>query len=212
MTGEIQDFRDIVLSIHKDGVRYLNELQTSEVPAVCNGINWFADERQLSRLLNKSKGDLGNYVVAVRGPTGMNKPIVGLWTQWDFEADLPWCKLELIMCRAPKQIYGFRIDPPHDFEKHDYWHAQFTHAFSNSYTRFPTTTAVDWISKTTPAYPITLDSHESITPQLIAVYSLLSLYGKDWPGAGLLQRVKAVQTLTNPLRKFLSTISVSTSP
>jgi hypothetical protein len=110
MASELQQFKELVMTLFRDGVAYLGEKRLNEGKPG-GQIKWFT-EFGLSKILKSPKGDFGEQVVPLRQPTGFHdKTLVGLWCSWDFEREDPRCKMEILIYLADKQVFGFRVNP-----------------------------------------------------------------------------------------------------
>lgn len=172
--SELDHFRNMLLALFKEGQQAFQTMSGS--PSVLGAMQWFDDEYFLSKLLKEAKGDFGEKLIFLRPPTGMGKVVTALWASWDFEADPAHCKIEVLMRRAAKQVYGFRVDPPHSHEKHNFWHVQYTHRFTSA--NFFQSNAT-WIDDSTPAFPVIVSEAEDVTPKDAAAYATVAFYGRD---------------------------------
>jgi len=176
---EFEAFQAIMVALSREGIGDLND-RAQHISRVTN-VSWFAQDWELHKILEKTRGDFGERVLPMRPPSGLDneRTIVGMWCSWDFESGTPYCQIVILIWRGKGCVYGFRVDPPHVFDKHRFWHVQFTHRFCKGKNiRFPVSEAT-WIDDRTPAFPILLGNTGSITPKEATVYAVVSLYGSD---------------------------------
>jgi hypothetical protein len=175
---EFEGFRKMMLALSREDSGDLNVRSQRNISTT--NVSWFTNDRELQEMLIAPSGDFGARVLRLRPPSGLDiqRTIVGMWCSWNFESATPHCKIQILIHRGGKNVYGFRIDPPFVYDKHQFWHVQFTHRFSNEETRFPESQAT-WISDRTPAFPIPLGDAANITPKDATVYAVISLYGAD---------------------------------
>jgi len=175
---ELKAFRKLMVALSHEGIKDWHD-RAQYIMSVTN-VSWFSSNKELEQILKAAKGNFDDRVLPLRPPTGLNneKTIVGMWCSWDFESEIPCCKIEILIRRAKGHVYGFRVDPPDFRDKHCFWHVQFTHCFLETEARFPKSKAT-WIDESTPAFPIPLGDTASITPKDATVYAVISLYGAD---------------------------------
>ena len=194
---EHNHFRELVTALFTDGELSRNERAkaggTVKKQSGLGAWQWFSKEHALTTLLKKTKGNFGDHVLYVRPPSGIpTGALVALWASWDFDKTPAECKIEVMMKFAEKQIYGFRVDPPHSgYEKHKYWHVQFMHGFSEA--KFWKSTNLV-INASTPAFPVLVSENSSVSPKDAAAYAAVSLYGRDLPNSVLVKLRKVACT------------------
>lgn len=180
---EIDSFRGMIKVLRREGAIDL-ATRSQHIYRITNAA-WFANEHEVDRVLAPPKGDFGDRLLLLLPPSGLDsdKTVIGMWCAWDFEMPSPECKIEILISRPNRRVFGFRVDPAHArTPKHRYWHVQFTYKFTRQDTRFPEADA-NCIDDSTPAFPIALDNPGSVTPKDAAVYAIISLYGRDIPPA-----------------------------
>ncbi|HLO77398.1 MAG TPA: hypothetical protein VK196_13160 [Magnetospirillum sp.] len=177
---EAKRFKSLVEALFNEGIKYM---QTKEGAAYGSiNANWFASRDELVSSMRPDTGNFGNKLVPLAPPKDLGpKAIVAMWCKWTFDADYA-CEIQVMIHREKNQAYGFRIDKPNPRGdlRHGYWHVQFTREFQGG-GAFTKATGIDWISTSTPAFPIALDKDGGLLPKDAAIYATISLYGGTYP-------------------------------
>lgn len=172
------DFQSLVIALFLAGQDYIQHAKRQQLLSEA-GLQWFNHEKEIRNAFSKPQGSFARKIIPLAPSSGMEGAITGMWCEWDCTAATHFCRIEILIYVTDQgQVYGFRVDSPHNAAKHKYWHVQFTHKFSFEGVKFWPSKAT-WISTKTPAFPIPLEKPGQVEPTDAAVYAMLSLYGRE---------------------------------